>query len=78
MSRSPVQTFADLTAALAQMCDLHARMQTEDADGSDGLVTLWDAQADRAMVAFRDLAGHDEAMGDIRALLSATYGGEPE
>lgn len=78
MSGSPVQSFSDLTTALAAMCDLHDQMQA-DSDGKDqSLVTRWDAQADRAMVAFRELSQKEDALRDMQALLVATYGGKAD
>ena len=74
MSRSPVQSFADLTSALTAMCELHDQMQTDDQGQDRNLITRWDAQADRAMVAFQELVVKDEALRDITALLVATYG----
>lgn len=76
MIRSPVQSFADLTSALTAMCELHEQMQTDEHGQDRNLITLWDAQADRAMVAFQELVVKDEALRDIAALLVATYGGE--
>ena len=77
MSRSPVQSFADLTAALTAMCELHEQMQSDEHGHDRNLITLWDAQADRAMVTFQELAMKDDALRDITALLTATYGEEP-
>lgn len=76
MSRSPVQSFADLSAALTSMCELHDQMQTDDQGQDRNLITRWGAQADRAMVAFQELVVKDDALRDITALLVATYGGE--
>lgn len=76
MSRSPVQSFTDLTAALTSMCELHDQMQTDDQGQDRNLITRWDAQADRAMVAFQELVVKEDALRDITALLAATYGGE--
>lgn len=76
MTRSTVQSFADLTAALTSMCELHEQMQTDEHGQDRNLVTLWDAQADRAMAAFQELVLKDDALRDITALLAASYGGE--
>jgi hypothetical protein len=78
MSMSPLQAFADLTDALANMSSLHHQMQGEKEDAQGNLITLWDAQADRAMTAWDVLGQQEDALRDIKSLLAVTYGGVPD
>lgn len=77
MTRSPAQAFADLSDALTRMTALNLQMQADPFCGDVDLVTLWDAQADRAMAAHGELVIQAEALHDIEAMLDATYGGVP-
>ena len=78
MSRSPQQAFADLSAALTEMVSLQQQMQSEKEDTDNNLITLWDAQADRAMGAWGELINQQDALRDIKGLLNVTYGGAPD
>lgn len=78
MSRTPQASFADLSDALTEMVALHNLMQTEKEDADNNLITLWDAQADLAMAAWRELINQQDALRDIKGLLNVTYGGAPD
>ncbi|MBM2295048.1 hypothetical protein JQX09_24315 [Sulfitobacter pseudonitzschiae] len=78
MSRSPVQSFAELKDALAQMVSLDSQMEDDKLNEEVGLVNEWDDQANRAMAAFSELMLQEDALRDIEALVATTYGGEPD
>ncbi|MBM1816232.1 hypothetical protein [Pseudosulfitobacter pseudonitzschiae] len=78
MSRSPVQSFADLKDALTQMVSLDSQMEDDKLNEEVGLVNEWDDQANRAMAAFSELMLQEDALRDIEALIATTYGGEPD
>jgi hypothetical protein len=77
MIRSPAQAFADLSDALTRMTALNLDMQTDRVGEDATLITAWDAQADRAMAAHRELVINADALHDIEAMLAVTYGGVP-
>ena len=77
MSRSPVQAFAALKAALTQMVSLNDAMDDDTLGQEVGLVNKWDDQANLAMSAFSELVQQEDALRDIEALLAATYDGVP-
>lgn len=74
MNRSPAQAYADLSDAMTRMTALNLQLQT---DVDHALLTAFDAQVDRAMEAFQELSIQQDALRDIEALLSVTYGGVP-